>query len=336
MDKIKKILIIRLRKIGDIVLTTPSIEAIRQLFPTAKIDYLVENPYGELIENHPFIDTPVTINRNDSIFKIKKIFKDKEYDILYDMHGGPRASAISLFVKAKIKVGYNHPYRGFIYDFKVNRHFTPPIHSVENQINLIRATGFEEKTPEKVVLPPIEEHIKERANETLSKTANNRIVIHIGAGNEFRDWGEEKYKELIKLLINDNITPVLIGGKDVMERGEKYEKEFADKILNLTAKASLTDIRYIIEKSLLFYGVDSGPMHIAAATDTPIIAVFGPNIPEISGPWRTKDIHIIEKKLDCRPCSQRKCIYGDIRCQSTISEKEVYNKIKEVTGEKSA
>ena len=335
MDKIKKILIIRLRKIGDIVLTTPVLTAVKQLFQTAKIDYIVEAPFGELIENHPLIDTPIIINRNDSILKIRKIFKDKKYDILYDMHGGPRASTISLLVKAKIKVGYNHPYRGFIYDFKINRHFTSPIHSVENQLNLVRVTGFKEKTPEDIILPPIDEYIEKKIEQRISKTENNRIVLHIGAGNRFRDWGENRYKELIRLLINDKIVPVLTGGKDAMERGKRYENEFGNKIINLTAKASLTELRYIIKKSLLFFGVDSGPMHIAAATNTPIIAIFGPNIPAISGPWRKKDIYIIEKNLDCRPCSQRKCIYGDIRCQSTITVEEVYNKIKEVIGEKS-
>ncbi len=334
MNKVKSILIIRLRKIGDIVLTTPSLVAIKELFPQAETDYIVERPYEELIENHPYIDNPIIINRDDSIFKLKSIFKKKRYDILYDMHGGPRASAISLIAKANIKVGYRHRYRGFAYDFKVKKHYNPPIHSVENQLNLVRATGYDSKIPERVILPSPIDHIKEKTENRLKNFQGKRAVIHIGAGNSFRDWGEKKYRDLIIMLLKENIIPIIIGGEDVRERGKTYETEFSGKLLNFTAKASLLEVKHLIEKSSVFFGVDSGPMHIAASTDTPIVAIFGPNIPAISGPWRKTDIYIIEKKIDCRPCNQRKCIYKDIRCQTSISVDEVFSKIKEVINER--
>ncbi len=329
-----KILAIRLRKIGDIVLSIPSIEAIKRLFPDSELHYVVEESYKELVLNHPFVDKVIPIKPKLNLIETYKFAKElslNDYDILYDFHGGTRASVLSFFVKAKIKVGYVHKIRGKVYDFKVKRKSDKKIlHSVENQLNIVRATGYDGEIPEKIVLPKPSENEKKKVISYISHADDKKkIVIHISAGNRFRDWGEDKFERLIELLVDNGYYVILVGGSDALFRGKKFGEIFGEKILNLTGKLNLLEFKYLSEKSDLFFGVDSGPMHIVSSTKTPIVALFGPNIKEISGPWRKKDVYIIERDLPCRPCKQRECPYK-FRCLREIKEEEVFLKIKEI------
>jgi len=93
--------------------------------------------------------------------------------------------------------------------------------------------------------------------------------------------------------------------------------------LSLVGKLNLREVKELISYSSLFVGPDSGPMHIAASTSTPIVALFGPTLPANFAPWQAK-AYLIEKKFDCRPCKQRQCIHEDFRCLRSITPEEVY------------
>ncbi len=234
-------------------------------------------------------------------------------------------------MKAKIKVGYAHKIRGKVYDFRIKRKSNEKIlHSVENQLNLVRATGYDGEIPERIILPEPSEEEKKRVMEYISRAdEKKKIVVHISSGNRFRDWGEDKFKKLIKLLTNDGYFVIVVGGDDALLLGKKFSETFGEKFLNLTGKLNLIEFKYLSQMSDLFFGVDSGPMHIVSSTETPIVALFGPNIKEMSGPWRKKDVYIIERDLSCRPCRQRKCPYN-FRCLMEIGEEEVFFKIKKI------
>jgi heptosyltransferase-1 len=95
-------------------------------------------------------------------------------------------------------------------------------------------------------------------------------------------------------------------------------------ILSLVSRLNLRELRELISRASLFVGPDSGPMHIAATTSTPIVAYFGPTLPAHFGPWMAQST-LLEKDFDCRPCRQRQCVHEDFRCLRTISPEEVYN-----------
>ena len=100
-----------------------------------------------------------------------------------------------------------------------------------------------------------------------------------------------------------------------------------NRVYDLTGRLSIIDMLFIISRVNVYVGVDSGPLHVASLTQTPLVALYGPNIPEISGPWREKDVTIIQLPLTCRPCSQRKCIYDTIQCMKNIKTDVVYEAI---------
>lgn len=330
-SSIKKILLIRLRRIGDVIMTTPAISTLREGFPGASLSYIIEEPYRELVENNPCLDKVYVLPKNQSqkdFFKTIRRIRSEKYDILLDFHGGPRAFFLTLFSKAKWKIGYRIKYKNFIYHIKIPR--SPkngPIHSVENHLNLVKALGINIDIPPPLNLPQARAEEVEKVMKFMSENKLDQctiIALHISAGNEFRDWGVDNWVQLISSLSqNQRIKIVLVGAKEDQKAEEAIRKSSTASLLSVVGILNLREVKELISYSSLFVGPDSGPMHIAASTSTPVIALFGPTLPAHFSPWQAKAI-VIEKDYDCRPCKQRHCLYKDFRCLRNIKPEEVY------------
>ena len=150
------------------------------------------------------------------------------------------------------------------------------------------------------------------------------IVLHIGAGNHFRDWGEDNLGTLITRLLDiPEIRVILAGAGADAPRARRLLRHASDRLRSAAGLFNLRELRELLSRSALFVGADSGPMHIAAAAGTPIVALFGPTRPAHFAPWKAEAV-IIQKELDCRPCRQRECRHGDYRCLQTITPDEVF------------
>ena len=330
-SQIKKILLIRLRRIGDVTLTTPAVSALRKGFPSASISYIVERPYRELAEGNPNLDKVIVLEKKQRLrdfLKLIRLIRKDKYDVVLDFHGGPRASLITLFSKAKLKVGYKIKYKNFIYNIKLPR--SPKagyFHSVENHINLVKALGVDVKSLPPLYLPQARKTEVEKVKKFIEANAlrgTKIIAIHISAGNAFRNWGVDNLVKLTNLLAQRaDVKIVLLGTSEDQKAEEEILKKSTASLLSLVGRLNLREVKEFISHSSLFVGPDSGPMHIAASTSTPIVALFGPNLPAFNAPWQAKAF-VVEKELDCRPCKQRRCIYEDFRCLRSIEPKEVY------------
>jgi ADP-heptose:LPS heptosyltransferase len=322
-SRFRKVLLIRLRRIGDIILTTPAVKALRTALPLAKLDYVVEEPYRKLVEGNPDIDRVFAVPRRPSrreFLALVREFRKAGYDAVIDFHGGPRASLLALLSGAKVKAGYAVKYRGFFYDIRVPR--APKqgrIHSVENHVNLVRALGIEVGDIPGLVLP----------RGQVSPSDPSLLVLHIGAGNRFRYWGTDNLVRLVRLLGEiPGARVALIGGaEDKAAEAEIQEK--APGTLSYVGELDLGGTAELIRQAAVFVGPDSGPMHIAAAVGTPIVAWFGPTLPANFAPWKPAGgARILEKALDCRPCQQRTCVHGDYRCLQLITPEEVRGSVE--------
>jgi heptosyltransferase-1 len=333
---IKQILLIRLRRIGDIVMTTPSLTSLRQEFPDAHITYVVEAPYRELVDGHPALDEVFVLPRkpgNREFLAHIRQLRRRHYDILIDFHGGPRAYLLSLFVHARWKIGYRIKYKHFAYDIRVPREpETGYWHSVENHFQLIKTIRPDIRAIPPLSLPPVQDSEKATVRECLSRfqlLAQPFLVLHIGAGNDFRDWGHDKLQQLLdKLLQLPRTAVVLIGAPDDLEKEAKLMANTPQRLFSLVGKLNLREVQELISRAVLFVGPDSGPMHIAATTSTPIVAYFGPTLPANFGPWQAEAV-ILEKEFDCRPCPQRECRHGDIRCLQSITPDDVFQAVQD-------
>jgi len=327
----RKILLIRLRRIGDIIMTTPAVAALKQALPHASLTYIVEEPYRCLVEGNPDIDNIFLIPPRQGALSflslIRRIRREK-FDTIIDFHGGPRASRIAWLTRATLKVGYELKHKGFIYDIRVPRSREgAPIHSVENHLNLVRAAGIEVNEPwPRLTLPTAGKEERGRIDKLWASHMLHGakvVVLHVGAGNEFRDWGAQNLGALAERLAGmPGVRVVLVGSGLDVPRAKEVRKIFPKSVLSLAGELNLIELREIIGRATLFVGPDSGPMHIAATTSTPIVALFGPTLPANFSPWQA-EATIIAKDLDCRPCKQRKCVTEDFRCLQSITVDEV-------------
>lgn len=328
---INKILLIRLRRIGDITMTTPALRVLRKSFPDAHLSYVVEQPYQNLVEGNPDLDQVYVVPKKQKTKDFLQFCRDlrkNKYDVVLDFHGGPRASWMTFLTKARLKIGYKIKYRHFIYDISLPR--SPKngyYHSVENHLNLVKALGVSVATAPDLFLPSANEAEIRKISKFIDDQGladSRRVILHIVAGNQFRNWGEDNIIKLTTLLSRlPTVKTILIGAEEDKGAAKTILERGPSGLLSLVGQLNLRELRELILKASLFVGPDSGPMHIAASTSTPIIAYFGPNLPAYNSPWKSEFL-VVEKKLDCRPCPQRHCLYKDFRCLRTISPEEVF------------
>jgi heptosyltransferase-1 len=345
----RKILLVRLRRIGDVVMTTPAAALLKKHFPGASVTYLVEEPYRRLVEGHPAVDRVITVpakQKFGDFLRLARKIRRERFDALLDFHGGPRASWITAASGARLKIGYAIQRKGFLYDVRIPRQGPDgPIHSVLNHVNLVRAMGVDiddaEIQPLTLPAAPAEETarvdriVKGRAfaaeedprAKPGSPAAAKFVVLHIGAGNRFRDWGVANAAALVKLLAAEpGVRIALIGADGDRTAEAEIRRAAPDAVLPLAGRLNLIEIRELIARAALYVGPDSGPMHIAASTATPLVAYFGPTLPAVFAPWRPGGAPtvILEQSLDCRPCRQRECVTADYRCLLGITPDEVF------------
>jgi heptosyltransferase-1 len=329
-----KILLVRLRRIGDVVMTTPAAALVKKRFPGASVTYLVEEPYRRLVEGHPAVDQVITVPAkqrfSDFLGLVRKIRRER-FDALLDFHGGPRASWITAASGARLKIGYAIRRKGFLYDVRISRQGPDgPIHSVLNHVNLVRAMGVEIDDAEipPLTLPAAPAEETARVDRIVGEAAAAKLVVlHIGAGNRFRDWGAANAAALVRLLAGvPGVRIALIGADGDRTAETEIQRAAPAAVLPLVGRLNLIEIRELIARAALYVGPDSGPMHIAASTATPLVAYFGPTLPAVFAPWRPGGAPtvILEKSLDCRPCRQCKCVTADYRCLLGITPDEVF------------
>jgi len=331
-----KILLIRLRRIGDVVMTTPAVALLKKHFPAASLHYLVEEPFRGLVDGNPDIERTIAIPAKQKIKDFVRLIREirkQKYDAVLDFHGGPRASWITFWSGAKLKIGYAVKNKSFLYDIRISRRGeSGPIHSVINHANLVRALGakFDDADIPPLFLPEPGLEDIERVSRLLRENSADTaklVALHVGAGNRFRDWGPANIAKLVDLLARiAGVRVVLIGATGDQTAETEILKTAKEAVLPLAGRLSLTETKALVGRAALFVGPDSGPMHIAASTPTPIVAYFGPTLPAHFAPWR-KDggrTVLLQKDLACRPCRQRECLTGDFRCLLGITPEEVF------------
>ncbi len=325
------------------VFTTPAIGALRRRFPTAHITYLVEAPAEPVVRHHPGLNEVVVVDRPRGLARLRYDLRlagrlrAERYDLVIDFHGGPRSGFLTWASGARQRIGYALPGRRLSYTTRVpwSRSLVPPRHSVLNQWDLIAPLGIAAPTGAiDPVVMPIDAAATAGVGARLAAAgvADSApiIVLHVSAGNPFRRWPTASFAEVAaQLATADRARRIIItsgpseadAAEDVASQARAIAGPSADSIVR-TGEFDLSELRALVGRAALYIGGDSGPLHIAATTATPVVALFGPTLPERSLPWRAPAIGSIGVEagpLPCRPCHQRHCVPGDFRCLTAIS-----------------
>lgn len=330
------------------VFTTPPLRALRQQFPDAHLTYVVEPAAAAVVAHNPHLTDVVVAPRVPgwrgtlADIRLGRALRRQRFDVVVDFHGGPRASLLAWLSGAPRRIGYDIPGRRWMYTEIVPRaRELRPRHSVENQWDLLTPLGIATPTPEHFPMemvpgPDAVARIDQRLRSHAIPPDALLVVMHVSAGNPFRRWPIASFAEVAARMVvaGPSHHVIVTSGPSEADAAERVvaaaREQLGDasraRVEAWSDDLALDDLRALMDRAALYIGGDSGPMHIAATSQVPMVSLYGPTLPARSAPWRPhpeRAVAVETLNLPCRPCDQRVCVTHDYRCLSRIEPSAV-------------
>lgn len=337
--KVDRVLVVKLRSIGDTVLSTPSLIALRRFLPNAKIDILLEDWVAPLLEGHDAVDNVISVGKSSvERGRIAWKLRRQRYDVAVNLHGGTTATFFTRASGAGHRVGYSYYQYSFLYNHLLSSAIDfwqqEKAHSAEQQLALLGSVGV-----------PVEDRPKSSLNVTdkasrsvevkLSESAirnpqSSFALMHPGTAFFTKQWPVENFARTAEYLAEKGLHAVAIASKP---ESETLKQLIAASKVPVTAFDDLTlpDITALASKARIFVGNDSGIAHIAAAVNTPSVVIFGSSNRDHWRPWTDAPNEIVYEEFACQPCPGYTCeVYGEPRCIQRIRPEAVFAAIERV------
>ena len=311
---VERVLLVRLRSIGDTVLSTPSILALKRFLPHASVDILLEDWIAPVLDGLPQVDNVITFKRGSLTSRagVARRLRANHYDVVYNLHGGPTATFLTRATGAKHRVGYQtYQYAG------LHNHLAPsPLllwerektHSVEQQLALLGWTGVPVSDR-----PPTKLAVTEQAAGAISSRLQSAgltntafAVIHPAASYATKQWAAENFGQVAIELAGKGLPIVAIARQNEAHTIDGLQQISGAPVLALT-DLPLPEITALLERCRLFIGNDSGIAHIAAAVKAPSVVIFGSSNRVHWRPWATAAAEIVYEEMECQPCHGYYC-----------------------------
>ncbi len=329
MNEKVKILVSRLRFMGDIILTTPVLNALRQKFPEAQITYLAEKPYASLLENHPDVDEIIALDRNSTSSQIKTIFSllTRRFDIAIDLFGNPRSALLTFLSGAGMRIGGDFRGRRIFYTHKIHDDGMPK-NAIQFHLNYLQPLIIPWRPFDPYIVVSKQE--EKWAQDYLQRKGYNpqqRIVaIHPGATWPAKRWFPNRFAVLANRLVAQLDAQILF----TMGPGEEELLQSVLKSCTFSViEPSVLTIRQlaaVLKQVNVFVSNDCGPMHLAPAVGTKTVGIFGPGEPEIWFPYhREKGHRLVYREVACSRCHLDFCDKMD--CMKAITVDMVYSAV---------
>lgn len=332
----KNILLIQLGDIGDVALTTPTIRAVKEFYPDARISILVFKPYSSLLSADPNVYEVVETERiHSSLFhRLWKLvafawcLRQKHYDLVIDLRTGDRGAILSFLTRAKERVGrhVDNPFwhdilfTEIIRDLKVA---PPPVHpGADQSLRVVRELGIDtaDTTPRLYIAPGDRLRARSLLAETGIAPGTRMVTVNPFSRWKYKELNNTKWEEVIDQLWETyRIPAVLIGSPEETAACQEIVTGRNGRAISLAGKTALGELAAVISMSSLHLGVDSAAPHIAAALGTPTVTIHGPSDWRT---WRVVNEHhrVVSAAMDCLPCNMKGCDNsGKSRCLEQMS-----------------
>lgn len=334
----KRILVVKLDHLGDVLLATPVFSNLSQAYPDAELHALVGAWSRVVLERHPDVNKVLEYNspafcRTGSPTSLKQTFqlyralRRQKYDLMVELRNDWRIVCFSLLRvapkrldRATLQVANKFGFARFT-----------GIHETTRNLDVLDKAGI--PTPMKTTTFSVTAEDKKWASNFLTAHQINEerplIAIHPGSPIPLKRWMPERYAELADWLIARKRAKILfVGVADEMPIITEIQRLMQAESINIAGRTTLTQLASILHISNVFIGNDSGPMHLAAAVGTRTIGLYGPGDPTRFGPVGTK-CRTIQSQTDCPPCRGTTCRFGKDGCMSKIQVADVIQTLEE-------
>ena len=328
-DKIKKILCIKPRGIGDIILSTVILENLAAYYPDAQIDYLTEKFAKASVENNPFVKNVLTMNEGEFPLLVALRIKKEKYDMILDLWSNPRTAQITFLSGVKYRVGF--AYRGRKYAYNIHATGERGIHhSAEHNLEILKPLNVPVNT--KRIHFSISSKDDDYGKRFIKKYCRgDRLIVGIipAGGWPSKRCDATKWVEICSAINKSYKAGFLI----LWGPGDEYDADyiknhFPDRTV-LAPKTSLPQLAGLIKNCDFILANDSGPMHMAVALGIPTLGIFGPTDPAKHGPYSENSDYVLKKDLFCIKCDFLECPYNH-ECMLQLSNRDIINKFKSI------
>ena len=328
----RRIAIIRLSAIGDVVHGLPLAASLRRLYPKAKITWIVQPGPAPLLEGHPFVDDLLIYPRRDGWWRISRFLwsvRNRNFDLAVDLQGNLKSGLVLANTQAPRRIGLaKDEYRERLGALAAKEHADTADgpHSVDRTLALCRKLGDADATAE-YGLAPTESEIH-TARTDLLEVPDPAVAISVGAASDVREWPDEGYVALARSLRARGAGVVVLSGPDHADRCRAIANE-----AGVPHRAGATDLRGLLahlavleKRGGVLVACDSAPVHLAVAMNLPALTLCGPHDPRRTGPYGFPENTLTAwEGLPCAPCLKRTCSLTDDprACMKRIEPAEV-------------
>jgi len=325
---VKNILIIKLRYIGDVLLATPTLRAIKVARPDARVTMMVNRGTEDVLSGNQDLDEIIVLDKGSLAAQSRLIsgLRSRRFDTVIDLTDGDRSAFLSWVSGAPIRIGFNDEqrWRGHYYTQVVQS--VPGVrHRIDRDLEALKLLGIQagSKDPQLWLTPEEMNSADQLLNQLGVQRSQPMVILQPGARYWFKAWPPERFAELADQLVSQYGCQVLIGGSHQdIDLAQQIRQMAKCNPIVMAGRTTIKQFAAIAKKSVLFVGSDSGAMHIASAVGTPVVGMFGPSNPREWGP-RGGPVEVLYKELDCRSCFHPTCIRGEENCMKLIAVHEV-------------
>ena len=335
----KRFLVIRLSAIGDVVRTIPAVKGLRERYPDAYIAWLVEEKSSDILADCPYLDRVMVFPRRQLVGRtgsrtrwLKEFVHElrrERFDTVLDFHGIFKSGVLARLSGAKERIGFHRTYTKEFNFLFINRAVVPPgerINRFERNISLVESLDAAPSNLDVEIVVPDE--VKRRVGELLEPFDKNRplVAIHPTTSRPFKLWDSGNYAKVADRLLTDGVAQVLVTcGPGERDAAQQVVEQMQSPIPPVIETGSLREYAWLVKQADVYFGADTGPMHIASAMGTPIVAMFGPTDPVVNSPYRQPH-RVLYRDLPCSPCKERRCS-RNLECMTGITPEEAYDAI---------
>ena len=339
IDTINKVLLIKLRYIGDAVLVTPLLESMNSGLPNASLDVLVSQVAADILMDHPHITKVFGFDKREGIssaIKLMRQLRGQNYDIVVDLTNNDRSMLFTKISGARIRVGFRsrHTFaQRLVYSRVIDSDFGR-IHTVDHHLKVAEELGLpiNIRHPFLVVNDESLMRIRHIFCQHNIDMAKGYVAIHHGARRWYKSWPHDKFAILADHIMERyGVAVVFIGGKDDISSAQQIIQKMQNRGVSLAGQIPLRDLPALLKGAICLVGNDSAPIHVATAVNTPVIALFGPTDARAWAPRRKHDT-AISVNFPCKPCGHKNvnCPLGQNYCMSTIKVEQVWEAVERV------